>query len=152
MIKKNSSIDIHIEPGRILVSEAGVLLSRVNQIRKKNNKNFIGLSTGMNSLIRPTLYGSYHHIHNLSNIDNNEKNYYDIVGPICESGDVFGKNRLLSVANVSDIILIENAGAYGHVMSSSYNMRQPLGEKILDNGKNNSIIYNSSDNTFISCI
>lgn len=124
-------IDIYIEPGRYLVSESGVLVSKVTQIRKKNDINFIGLSTGMNSLIRPTLYGAYHNILNLSKIDHDSDTKYTIVGPICESGDVMGEDRLLPETEVDDLILIENAGAYGYSMSSRYNLREPAAEYVI---------------------
>ena len=121
-------IEIFIEPGRFIVAESGVLLSRVTQVRKKNNTNFIGISTGMNSLIRPTLYNAYHPIFNISKL--NQKSYmsYNIVGPICETGDILGENRIMPKTVVNDIILIGNSGAYGKVMSSNYNMRDSARE------------------------
>ena len=124
----DNELDIWIEPGRYLVSEAGILVSKVNLVRQKGNIKFVGLSTGMNSLIRPTLYNAYHHIWNISNFDTASTEYYTVVGPICESGDVLGKDRLLPKTITDDIILIENAGAYGYVMSSNYNMRKPASE------------------------
>jgi diaminopimelate decarboxylase/aspartate kinase len=86
----------------------------------------------MNSLLRPALYGSYHEIVNLSRI-NNEKNIFaHIVGPICESGDTLGYDRLLPETKENDIILVANAGAYGHCMGSNYNLRPPAQEVVLD--------------------
>jgi bifunctional diaminopimelate decarboxylase / aspartate kinase len=126
-----TDIDIYIEPGRYLVSDGGVLVSKVNQIKKKENFTYIGISTGMNSLIRPSLYGSYHKIHNISKILEERNKIYNIVGPICETGDIIGSNRLLPETKEDDLILIENTGAYGHVMSSNYNMRIPAEEIIL---------------------
>lgn len=131
--ENKGDLEIWIEPGRFIVSEAGVLLSKVNLVRCKENINFIGLDTGMNSLIRPTLYDAYHNIHNLTKIDNENNECYDIVGPICESGDILGLNRLLPKTNINDIILIEDAGAYGFTMSNKYNMREPAIEKIFNN-------------------
>jgi diaminopimelate decarboxylase/aspartate kinase len=131
-----SGIKIFMEPGRFIVSEAGVLLARATQIRRKGNKNFLGISTGMNSLIRPTLYGAYHGIYNLTRIDERANVNYSVVGPICETGDKLGENRLLPRTKVEDIILIENGGAYGFVMSSNYNMREPASEMILQNEEN----------------
>ena len=78
--------------------------------------------------MRPTLYDSFHKIHNISKLENEALIKYNIVGPICESGDVLGKNRLLPITNVNDIFLIENSGAYGYVMSNNYNMRHPAKE------------------------
>jgi len=129
--KLNTEIKFYIEPGRFLVSEAGILISKVTQIKQKDNINYIGLNTGMNSLIRPCLYGSYHKIHNLDKIYEKRNKVYNIVGPICETGDVLGHNRLLPETNINDIILIEHGGAYGCVMASSYNMRKPAQEIIL---------------------
>ena len=147
---KKKNINIWMEPGRYLVSESGVLLSRVNQIRTKNTKNIIGISTGMNSLIRPALYDAYHNIFNISKISNKYNKNYDIVGPICESGDVLGKNRLFPETEVGDIILIENAGAYGKVMSSNYNMRNSANEIILENEISGKLLYNKENDVFIS--
>jgi diaminopimelate decarboxylase/aspartate kinase len=127
----DTDIDIYIEPGRFLVSEGGILLSKVNQIKKKENFCYVGLDTGMNSLIRPSLYGSYHKIHNITKINNERSEIYNIVGPICETGDIIGSNRLLPKSDINDIILIENTGAYGYVMSSNYNMRSPAEEIII---------------------
>ncbi|VVU95615.1 Amino acid kinase family [seawater metagenome] len=129
--KLNIKQDIFIEPGRFLVSEGGILVSKVNQIKKKENFTYIGINTGMNSLLRPSLYGAYHKIHNISKINEARNNIYNIVGPICETGDIIGSNRLLPITEIDDIILIENTGAYGHVMSSNYNMRMPAEEIII---------------------
>ena len=147
---KKENINIWMEPGRFLVSESGVLLSKVNQIRTKNTKNIIGISTGMNSLIRPALYDAYHNIYNLSKINNINNKNYDIVGPICESGDVLGKNRIFPETEVGDIILIENAGAYGKVMSSNYNMRNSANEIILENEISGKSLYNKENDVYIS--
>ena len=129
--KIKTNIKIYIEPGRFLVSEGGILLSKVNQIKKKENFTYLGLDTGMNSLIRPSLYGAYHKIHNISKINEERSKIYNIVGPICETGDIIGSNRLLPISDINDIILIENTGAYGYVMSSNYNMRSPADEIII---------------------
>ena len=126
-----TDIKIFIEPGRYLVSEGGILLSKVNQIKKKENFSYLGLDTGMNSLIRPSLYGAYHKIHNITKINEERSRIYNIVGPICETGDIIGSNRLLPISEINDIILIENTGAYGYVMSSNYNMRSPAEEIII---------------------
>jgi bifunctional diaminopimelate decarboxylase / aspartate kinase len=126
-----TNINFYIEPGRFIVSDAGILVCKVNQIKKKENFNYIGLSTGMNSLIRPSLYGSYHKVHNISKINKVRDKVYNLVGPICESGDIIASNRLLPETEENDIIIIENCGAYGHTMSSNYNMRESASELIL---------------------
>lgn len=124
-------LELWLEPGRYLVAESGVLLSRVTQLKTKGQYNYLGISTGMNSLIRPALYGAYHDIVNLSRLDEPADQHYRVVGPICESGDVVGEGRFLPASEEGDIILIANCGAYGRVMSSHYNRRSPAGEVIL---------------------
>ncbi len=125
-------VKIRLEPGRFLVSEAGVLLSPVTQVRRKGDLRFIGLATGMNSLLRPALYGAWHGIHNLSRLDAPASGYWNVVGPICETADVLGSDRLLPDTFPDDVILIENAGAYGSVMASRYNSRDPAEEVVLE--------------------
>ena len=120
-----------MEPGRYLVSAAGVLLTQVPQVRLKGEVRFVGLATGMNSLVRPALYGSWHSIHNLTRLNTPGAGYQHIVGPICETGDILGRDRLLPPPVSGDILLIENCGAYGRGMSSSYNQRPPAEEVIL---------------------
>ncbi len=123
---------LRLEPGRFLVSEAGVLLAPVTQVRRKGAATFVGLATGMNSLIRPALYGAWHGIHNLSRLGAQSAGYCNVVGPICETSDVLGVDRLLPDTRPDDVLLIENAGAYGAVMSSRYNMREPAAEIVLE--------------------
>ena len=113
-----------LEPGRYLVSQAGVLISRVTQTKGKGDMRYIGIGTGMNALIRPALYGAYHEIVNLSRVHDAATESVTIVGPICETGDKLGSDRLLPPSAENDVILIANAGAYGRVMSSSYNLRE----------------------------
>ncbi|MBS0349793.1 MAG: bifunctional aspartate kinase/diaminopimelate decarboxylase [Proteobacteria bacterium] len=125
------NIQIWIEPGRFLVAEAGVLLARVTQIKQKNDVIFIGIETGMNSLIRPALYGSYHEIVNLTRLGQAPAISAHITGPICESGDILGYSRILPETFEGDVMLIANTGAYGRVMSSYYNMREPAREFFL---------------------
>ncbi|HEX3531394.1 MAG TPA: bifunctional aspartate kinase/diaminopimelate decarboxylase [Thermoanaerobaculia bacterium] len=120
-----------LEPGRFLVAQAGVLLARVVQVKHKGEVNFVGLETGMNSLIRPALYGAHHPIVNLTRLDQPAAMLAHIVGPICETGDVLGRSRRIASAEEGDIVLIANAGAYGRVMSSRYNLREPAGERLL---------------------
>ena len=91
----------------------------------------MGVATGMNSLIRPALYGAYHEIVNLTRLNEPADRLCDIVGPICETGDVLGHGRLLPPTQVGDLLLLANAGAYGHVMGSHYNLRAPAEEIVL---------------------
>ena len=120
-----------LEPGRYFVAESGVLLAKVTQCKEKGKVRFIGIETGMNSLIRPMLYGAYHPIINLTRFYEANTGFAHIVGPICESGDTLGYDRILPDTFESDIILIANAGAYGHCMSSSYNLRTAAQEIML---------------------
>ena len=120
-----------MEPGRYLIAEAGVLLARVTQTKHKGDVHYVGVDTGMNSLIRPALYEAWHEIVNLSRLDAVADDLVQIVGPICETGDVLGSNRRLPTSHEGDVILIAEAGAYGAVMSSHYNLREPAGETIL---------------------
>lgn len=120
-----------LEPGRYYVAESGVILAKVTQCKEKGKTSFIGIETGMNSLLRPALYGSYHDIVNLSRLDEDKQKIAHIVGPICESGDTLGYGRLLPDTQEKDILLIANTGAYGYCMSSSYNLRPPAQELIL---------------------
>jgi len=124
-------LTLRLEPGRYLVSEAGVLLAPVTQVRAKGGLRFVGLATGMNSLIRPALYGAWHGIHSLTRLGDPPEGYAHVVGPICESADVLGRDRLLPACLPGDVLLIENAGAYGAVMGSSYNARPPAEEVAL---------------------
>lgn len=112
---------IHFELGRTIVANCGSLISKVLYIKKGVNTNFAILDAGMTELMRPALYQSYHKIENLSS--NGEKQRYDVVGPICESSDTFGKSVLLPETKRGDIIAIRSTGAYGEVMSSGYNLR-----------------------------
>ena len=120
-----------LEPGRYLVAAAGVLLARVTQLKGKLSKQYLGVATGMNSLIRPALYGAHHEIVNLTRIDEPLAATYEVVGPICESADVLGHERALPLSREGDVLLIATAGAYGHSMSSRYNLREPAEELLL---------------------
>jgi len=124
-------LEFWLEPGRYLAAPAGVLLARVTQLKSKGEVRYVGVATGMNSLIRPALYGSYHEIANLTRLGEPATEVVNIVGPICESADVLGHDRLLPPTREGDIILIANAGAYGHCMSSHYNLRDPAEEVVL---------------------
>lgn len=127
----NPRFELWIEPGRFLVAQAGVLLARVVQVKRKAGMTYVGAETGMNSLIRPALYGAYHPIVNLTRLGEPATLLAHVVGPICESGDILGRGRRLAPAQEGDVLLIANGGAYGRVMSSRYNLREPAGEAML---------------------
>jgi diaminopimelate decarboxylase/aspartate kinase len=124
-------LGLWLEPGRFLVAQAGVLLAQVTQLKGKGAVQYIGIATGMNSLIRPALYGAHHDIVNISRLGEPGSIVYNVVGPICESADYLGHERLLPPTAEGDTLLIANAGAYGHVMSSSYNLREPAREIVI---------------------
>ena len=117
---------VHVEPGRSLVAQCATLISRVVFVKSGETKNFLIMDAGMNDLIRPALYGAYHKIENLSA---SQRQFfptfqaYDIVGPVCESSDVWGAGRLLPLSVRGDLMAIRSAGAYGQVMASRYNMK-----------------------------
>ena len=117
---------IHVEPGRSLVAQCATLISRVMFVKSGETKNFLILDAGMNDLIRPALYGAYHKIENLSAEQRTffpTHQAYDIVGPVCESSDVWGAGRLLPLSVRGDLMAIRSTGAYGQVMASRYNMK-----------------------------
>ncbi|MEO1037332.1 MAG: bifunctional aspartate kinase/diaminopimelate decarboxylase [Pseudomonadota bacterium] len=124
--------ELWLEPGRYLVAAAGALLAKVTQTKGKGRMKFVGVATGMNSLIRPALYGAYHEIANLSRIDEAAADLVTVVGPICESADKLGTDRLLPPTQEGDVLLVANAGAYGAVMASDYNLRERVAELTID--------------------
>lgn len=129
-VKENyPSLQFWMEPGRFFVAEAGVLMAKVTQLKQKGSVHFIGLETGMNSLLRPALYSAWHEIVNLTRYNDEKTRFSHIVGPICESGDTLGYDRLLPETEEGDIFLIATAGAYGYCMHSEYNLR-PAAQEI----------------------
>jgi len=117
-----------MEPGRYLVAQAGVLVAQVTQLKGKGEVQYVGIATGMNSLIRPALYGSHHDIVNLTRCDEPAVQLVNVVGPICESADQLGQDRWLPPTFEGDVLLIATTGAYGRAMSSEYNRRPPACE------------------------
>ena len=115
------NLNLLLEPGRSISGNTGVLLSKVEYLKKTSDLNFAVIDSGMNDLLRPSLYQAWHNISVV--VTNNQKELsYEVVGPVCESGDTFGEDRKLSL-NEDSILAIHDAGAYGHVMSSNYNSR-----------------------------
>jgi diaminopimelate decarboxylase len=123
---------IWIEPGRSIIAEAGALVTRVISTKENALKKFVIIDSGMNDLLRPSLYQAYHQIVPLS-INTYETEKVDIVGPICESSDFFARDRLLAKSNAGDYLAVLTTGAYGFVLSSNYNGR-PRPAEILVNG------------------
>ncbi|MEM7679871.1 MAG: diaminopimelate decarboxylase [Pseudomonadota bacterium] len=115
-------VEIVMEPGRFLVGNAGALLTRTSFVKVAEERNYLILDAAMNDLIRPTLYDAYHSIEAVEN-RNTPKTTYDVVGPICETGDTFATQRELTEMKEGDLVIIRSAGAYGFCMSSNYNTR-----------------------------
>ncbi|MGM9817971.1 MAG: diaminopimelate decarboxylase [Paludibacteraceae bacterium] len=113
---------LHFELGRSVVAPCGSLITKVLYIKEGTTKRFAIVDAGMTDLIRPALYGAYHHIENISSDKDFEK--YDIVGPICESSDTFAKDYFLNETHRGDLLAIRSAGAYGEIMASKYNLRE----------------------------
>jgi bifunctional diaminopimelate decarboxylase / aspartate kinase len=128
---KNPALELWLEPGRFLVAEAGVLLARVTQTKGKRSDRYVGVATGMNSLIRPALYGARHAIVNLTRLDDAAIQTCTVVGPICESGDELARDCALPRCDEGDVMLIADTGAYGHAMASHYNLRPPAPELVM---------------------
>jgi len=124
-----------IEPGRYITAEASIILTQINTLKDNGYKLFAGVNAGFNTLIRPTMYGSYHHIIPIEEVKEAQKFSYDIAGPICESGDILGKERTLQELKEEDFLAILDAGAYGFTMSSSYNSRPRPAEVLINNRK-----------------
>jgi diaminopimelate decarboxylase len=124
-----------VEPGRYLVCDAGVLLTTVNTVKTTPFKKFVGVDAGFNTLIRPTMYGSYHPVLVADNLGSLEEETYDVVGPICESGDALARDRRLPKIQEGNLLAVLNAGAYGFAMSSQYNARPRAAEVLVKNGE-----------------
>ncbi|WP_272148659.1 diaminopimelate decarboxylase [Tenacibaculum aiptasiae] len=126
-------VTLMFEPGKFLVSEAGYFLAKVNVIKQTTSTVFAGIDSGLNHLIRPMFYNSYHRIENISNPKGRER-FYSIVGYICES-DTFGSNRRINEISEEDILCFHNAGAYCYSMASNYNSRYRPAEVMIYKGK-----------------
>jgi len=124
-----------VEPGRYIVCDAGILLTTVNTVKTTPFKKFVGVDAGFNTLIRPTMYGSYHHILVANKLGFPEEETYDVAGPICESGDILAKDRKMPSIQEGDLLAVLNSGAYGYSMSSQYNSRPRAAEVLVKNGK-----------------
>lgn len=121
------------EPGRCISGDAGVLVASVVRVKQTGDKRFAVLDAGMSDLVRPAMYDAYHNIEAVKGGKASER--YDVVGPICESADIFGKDRMLPELNEGDLIAIETAGAYGAAMASNYNGRPLIAEVLTDNDR-----------------
>jgi diaminopimelate decarboxylase len=129
------TLELRLEPGRFCVAEAGTLLTTVTSVKENpDGRVFVGCDSGFNHLVRPTMYGAFHRIDNLTR-PQALPTLVDVVGNICESGDIFARDRLLPLPVVGDVLAIRDAGAYGMAMASTYNLRPLPAEVVLDAGE-----------------
>ncbi len=132
------NVNLMVEPGRYLVGDAGILVSRLLYIKNNDGLHFAVLDAGMNDLMRPALYDAWHTVRTVREMTDAHESY-DVVGPVCETGDTFGRNRKLPALEEGELMAIMCAGAYGAVMSTTYNTR-PLIPEILVNGNQYAIV------------
>ena len=132
-LTKGRDFKILLEPGRVIMADAGAILSKVEYVKRTQDKNFAIIDAAMNDLMRPSLYGAFHKILNVSQTTEKES-VFDIVGPICETGDFIGKDRVISI-EPDNILVIMDTGAYAMSMSSNYNSRPRLHELMIDKDK-----------------
>ena len=138
-VVKGLDIALAFEPGRVIVANAGALIARVLHIHARpEGRRFLVLDAGMNDLVRPAMYEAYHDIRPVRPRPG-EPVAYDVVGPVCETGDTFARNRLLPPLEAGDLVALMSAGAYGASMSSEYNAR-PLAAEVLVKGDKYSVI------------
>ncbi|MFH0860167.1 MAG: diaminopimelate decarboxylase [Candidatus Altiarchaeota archaeon] len=129
--------ELWLEPGRYIVGDAGILLTRVNSVKRTPYKNFVNVDCGFNTLMRPAMYGSYHRVSVLGRSGSRSK--YDVAGNVCESGDILARDRSLPRVRAGDLIAVYDAGAYGFSMASEYNS-QPLTAEVLVSGGRSHLI------------
>ncbi len=136
---KGKKFRLIFEPGRFIVGNAGILVTQVLYLKQTPMKNFAVVDAGMNDLIRPALYDSHHEIWPLEKMEKPEKEVYDVVGPVCESGDFLAQDRYLQKLSQGDYLALLSAGAYGFSMSSNYNSR-PRPAEVLVKGKEFAVV------------
>jgi diaminopimelate decarboxylase len=136
MINEETEIEtLYVEPGRYVICDSTVLLTRCVDLKVTAEKNFIGVDAGFNTLIRPAFYDSYHHVAIANKFQRACERKFDIVGPICESGDYLARDRVLPEPEEGDLLVVYDAGAYGFVMSSNYNSRPRCREILVNQGE-----------------
>ena len=133
------NVDMIFEPGRMIAGNSGVLLSEVLYVKRGEDRDFLIIDAAMNDLIRPALYEAYHDIEPVLQGDLDKMETYDVVGPICESGDTFTKGREMPKLESGNLIVLHSAGAYGAAQASQYNTR-PLVPEVLVNGADYAVI------------
>lgn len=137
-LARDMNCRILLEPGRAIVGNAGILLTRVLRTKRSDGKNFIVVDAAMNDLIRPSLYGAYHRIEP-ETVCRRRRHVYDVVGPVCETGDFLARDREMATVRPGDLLAVMSAGAYGFVFASNYNSR-PRGAEVLVRGRRFKVI------------
>ncbi|HEX9253101.1 MAG TPA: diaminopimelate decarboxylase [Ignavibacteriaceae bacterium] len=132
---KKLNCQIIFEPGRFLTANGGILVTEVLYNKRNGEKNFVVVDAAMNDLLRPSIYQAYHHVQPVQKFSERNEIVADVVGPICESGDYFARDREITVSNSGELLAVMSAGAYGMVMSSNYNARRRLAEILVDGDK-----------------
>jgi diaminopimelate decarboxylase len=127
-----SGLKLVLEPGRFLVGEAGILLTRVQAVKRSGEKIFVITDAGMTELLRPSHYGGFHAIEAVADVTGREEAVADVVGPICETGDFLARDRVLPLPEPGEVLAVRNAGAYGFSMASNYNARPRPSEVMVD--------------------
>jgi diaminopimelate decarboxylase len=129
---KGLKVHLLLEPGRALVGPAGALITRVVYLKANDGKKFVVVDAGMNDLLRPSLYNAYHEIVPVETGENAAREVVDVVGPVCETGDFFARDRELASVKEGDLLAVLDAGAYGMVLASNYNTRTRPAEVLVD--------------------
>jgi diaminopimelate decarboxylase len=132
---KKLNCEIIFEPGRFLTANGGILVTEVLYNKRNGDKNFIVVDAAMNDLLRPSIYQAYHHIQPIQKFDNRDEMIADVVGPICETGDYFARDREITESKPDELLAVMSAGAYGMVMSFNYNGRRRAPEILVDGNK-----------------
>ncbi|MDH4098695.1 MAG: diaminopimelate decarboxylase, partial [Nitrospira sp.] len=133
---QNLKLTLVMEPGRVIVGNAGILVTKALYRKEGEAKTFVIVDAAMNDLIRPSLYGAYHEIRPVDEeAGRRAKQQVDIVGPVCESGDFLAKDRMLAAVKPGELLAVMSAGAYGFVMASNYNSRPRVPEALIKDGE-----------------
>jgi diaminopimelate decarboxylase len=132
---KKLDCEIIFEPGRFLTANGGILVTEVLYNKKNGDKNFVIIDAAMNDLLRPSIYQAYHHIQPVNKFENRNEMVADVVGPICETGDYFARDRKITQPKAGELLAVMSAGAYGMVMTSNYNARRRPAEILVDGEK-----------------
>lgn len=132
---KKLDCEIIFEPGRFLTANGGILITEVLYNKKNGDKNFVIIDAAMNDLLRPSIYQAYHHIQPVHKFENRNEMIADVVGPICETGDYFARDRKITESKSGELLAVMSVGAYGMVMTSNYNARRRPAEILVDGDK-----------------